>query len=328
MEFKKCEITVVLCCYNSSARLQPTLEHLVKQQVKPEINCEIVLVDNNSTDSTAELAVNFWKTFNTEMRLTIIREPISGLSHARKTGVVAAKGEIIVFCDDDNWLDADYLQIAFDFMKNHPEVGVLGGKGIAVSLIDFPDWFTTYQGDYAIGVQGIESGEINNRGYVWGSGMVVRKKEILSLYNAGFRGSLTGRKRSDLQAGDDSEICKWYLIVGKSLYFNEFLVYRHYIESFRLTIEYNKKLNHGFSQSHIALNQYDFIINLQKRKRLSFLKIGSLLMMFLFEKNLSKIGSLLEFLNKSPITFHKQTKKILDSRKLFLKNEKHSLKNV
>lgn len=324
MELEKCDITIVVCCYNSSARLQPTLEHLVAQKLKAEINWEIVIVDNNSTDNTSELATNIWKNFNTEISLTLVREVIPGLSHARKTGVDAAKGEIIVFCDDDNWLEENYLQIAFDFMKNHPEVGVLGGKGIAVSSIEFPDWFTTYQIDYAVGVQALESGDINGRGYVWGSGMVVRRNEILSLYTAGFNSSLTGRKGFDLQAGDDSEICKWYLIVGKSLYFNKLLIFKHYIEAFRLTVEYNKKLNQGFLQSHIALNQYNFIINLIKRKKMSFLKIVSLLMIFLLEKNHSKIVSLLEFLNKTPIIFHKPTRNILNSRKLFLENEKHN----
>lgn len=321
MELENCDITVVVCCYNSTARLQPTLEHLVKQELKPQLNFELVIVDNNSTDNTSELAMNIWKSFNTEINLTVVQEHVSGLSHARKTGVNTAKGEIIVFCDDDNWLDDNYLQIAFDFMTNHPQVGVLGGKGMAVSSIKFPDWFPTYQGDYAVGVQALESGDVSSRGYVWGSGMVVRKNEILSLYNAGFNGSLTGRKGSDLQAGDDSEICKWYLIVGKSLYYNELLIFRHFIEAFRLTTEYNKKLNHGFSQSYKALNHYNFIINLLKRKRMSFLKIVSLLMIFLLEKNLSKIASLLEFLNKTIITFHKPTKKILKSRELFLKKE-------
>lgn len=327
MEFIKYDITVVLCCYNSATRLQPTLEHLEKQNLNSEIKWEILLVDNNSTDNTAEFAKEIWKTFAVEAQLTVVNEPNAGLSYARRKGVNKAKGEIIIFCDDDNWLDADYLQVAFDFMKNHPEVGVLGGKGIAVSSIEFPDWFATYQGDYAVGVQAIESGEISNRGYVWGSGMVVRQKEILSLYNAGFSGSLTGRKGSDLQAGDDSEICKWFLLVGKSLYFKENLVFKHYIEPFRLTVEYNKKLNQGFAQSHIALNQYNFIINFIQRKKMSFLKIGSLLMIYLFEKNFSKIATLLEFLNKTPLTFHPQTKKTLKARKLFIENEKHSLEN-
>lgn len=322
MELLNYQITVVICCYNSAGRIKNTLENLCKQKLKSDINFEVLLVDNNSTDSTAETAVNVWKSFNSNINLEIVSEPEAGLSHARKKGVELAKGEIIVFCDDDNWLNDDYLQIAFDFMKENHNVGVLGGKGIAVSSIEFPDWFTTYQGGYAVGVQNIESAEISNRGYVWGSGMIVRKKEILSLYNSGFNGFLTGRKGSDLRAGDDSEICKWYLLVGKTLYYNENLIFKHYIEPFRLTIEYNKKLNLGFSQSHIALSQYDFVINLFKRKnKLSFRKIVSLFVVFLFERNLLKIRAFLEFFNKTPFTFHEQTKKMLISRKCFIQNE-------
>ncbi|WP_125722360.1 glycosyltransferase [Flavobacterium ustbae] len=324
MEPAKYHITVLLCCYNSANRLQPTLEHLAKQKLRQDINYEILLIDNNSSDNTSETALKIWKDLNSKAELNAISEPVAGLSHARKKGVNCAKGGLIVFCDDDNWLEENYLQIAFDFMQEHTEVGVLGGKGIAVSSVEFPDWFTTYQGDYAVGVQAIESSDVSNRGYVWGSGMVVRKDEILSLYNAGFKGSLTGRKGPDIQAGDDSEICKWYLIVSKSLYYNEHLIFKHFIEAFRLTVEYNKKLNQGFSQSHTTLNQYNFIINVLKRKRMSFLKIVSFLMIFLLEKNRVKIACLLEILNKTSITFHKPTKEILNSRKAFLQNEKQN----
>jgi len=208
-------------------------------------------------------------------------------------------------------------------MIEYPKVGVLGGKGIAVSSIDFPDWFTTYQGGYAVGVQGIASGEINSRAYVWGSGMVVRKKEILSLYNAGFISLLTGRKGLNISAGDDSEICKWFLLVKKDLFFKEDLIFKHYIEPFRLTVEYYKNLNHGFILSSGVLNQYDFILFLlKKRKKMSFFNIISLFVIFLLEKNMYKIKALLEFLNNTPITFHKQTKNILKSRKLFIDNKK------
>ncbi|HEY1193476.1 glycosyltransferase family 2 protein [Flavobacterium sp.] len=322
MELEEFHITIVLCCYNSADRLQPTLEHLARQNVQQDLKYEILLVDNNSSDHTSEFAKSTWEDLQSNIKFRVVSEPDPGLSHARKKGIDHAKGELIIFCDDDNWLDENYLQIAFDFMKKYPEVGVLGGKGIAVSSVEFPDWFSTYQGDYAVGVQALESGDVSSRGYIWGSGMVVRKNEIQSLYNAGFNGSLTGRKGSDLQAGDDSEICKWYLIVGKHLYYNERLIFSHFIEEFRLTIEYNKKLNQGFAQSHTAINHYDFIIKLLKRKRMSFFKIVSLLTIFLLEKNRMKLASFLEILNRTSITFHKPTKKILKSRKVFLEHEK------
>ncbi|WP_282073732.1 glycosyltransferase [Polaribacter atrinae] len=321
MKFTNYDITVVLCCYNSSSRLQPTLEHLFKQKLNLDVSWELLLIDNNSNDNTAEIAKEIWGGFNSKMDLRIINEPKPGLSNARKKGVNSSKGETLIFCDDDNWLDENYLQIALDFMRENPNVGVLGGKSHAVSSINFPDWYTTYQASYAVGVQSIESGKINSRGYVWGSGMVVRTKEILSLYNSGFTSLLTGRKGANLNAGDDSEICKWFLLVEKDLFFNEQLKFKHYIEPFRLTVEYYKKLSKGFQLSGSILTQYDFILFLfKKRKKKNILNIISLFGVYLFERNLFKIKVLLEFLNLTPFTFHKQTKKILKSRASFINN--------
>jgi glycosyltransferase involved in cell wall biosynthesis len=323
MTFTKYNITVVLCCYNSSARLKPTLEHLDKQKLDSNISWELLLIDNNSDDNTSEIAKEILNSFNSDITFEIIEEPISGLSNARKKGVKSAKGEVLIFCDDDNWLDENYLQIAYNFMKENPNVGVLGGKGKAESYIEFPDWFTSYQGSYAVGMQSIESGKINSRGYVWGSGMVVRTKEILSLYKSGFSSLLTGRNGANLNAGDDSEISKWFLLVEKDLFFNEQLMFKHCIEPFRLTVEYYKKLSNGFELSGDIINQYDFILFLiKKRNKSSFFSMILLFLVFLFNKDLSKIKVLLEFINKTPLIFHKQTKDILKSRAFFIENEK------
>lgn len=321
----KYNITVALCCYNSSSRLKPTLEHLFKQKLNSDIEWELLIIDNNSSDNTSEIAQDIWTKFNSNISFKIIEEETPGLSYARKKAVNSAEGEILIFCDDDNWLDENYLQIAYDFMRENPGVGVLGGKGHAISSIDFPDWFLTYQGSYAAGVQNIESGKINGRGFVWGSGMVVRTKEILSLYNFGFSSNLTGRKGANLNAGDDSEICKWFLLVDKDLYYNENLIFKHYLEPFRLKVGYFKSLTKGFELSRIVLNKYDFILFLlKKKKQLTFFKTSSLFFVFLFERNLFKIKVLLEFLNKTPLTFHKQTKKILKSRASFI-NKRNQL---
>ena len=174
-------------------------------------------------------------------------------------------------------------------------------------------------------MQRIESDKINNRAYVWGSGMVVRTKEIRLLYNSGFISLLTGRKGIKLGAGDDSEICKWFLLVEKDLFFNKDLMFKHYIEPFRLTVEYYKNMNNGFALSSRALNQYDFILFLLKKKEKGyFFSIISLFVIVMFERNKLKIKMLLEFLNKTPLTFHRQTSNILKSRKLFIENEKEA----
>ena len=54
------------------------------------------------------------------------------MAYARKKGVLTCKGDIIVFCDDDNWLENNYLAIALDFMTKNHNVGAVGGDDIGI----------------------------------------------------------------------------------------------------------------------------------------------------------------------------------------------------
>ena len=134
-------ISVVLCCYNSSIRLPKTLEHLALQNLSPNISCEIIVIDNNSSDNTFELAASEWAKLGAPFPLQTIRESKPGLSHARNTGVLSAKYQYICFCDDDNWLFPDYIQTAVEIMDADSSIGILAGQGIAVSDVEIPNWF-------------------------------------------------------------------------------------------------------------------------------------------------------------------------------------------
>jgi glycosyltransferase involved in cell wall biosynthesis len=322
----KHDFSVIVCCFNSSKRLKRTLEHLSVQKTVG-LSSELIIVDNNSSDDTEKAALKYWIELGEPYCLKIVKEPSPGLSFARQTGVANAMGKYIIFCDDDNWLQDDYLEKSYNFMELHPEVGALGGKGIAVSSMGFPDWFTTFQGAYAVGVQNIESAIVNSRGFVWGAGMVVRNQELVSLFNSGFTSLLTDRKGVDLSSGGDAEICKWFLLVGKDLYYSNQLVFKHYIEADRLSLEYFKGLNNGFFYSGRVLNIYDTIIKygniisqINKKNKIVFFKIVSMFLKLVVNRSGVNIFIFLEMVNNTPFTFHDETKKILKSRKFFIEN--------
>lgn len=65
MPFRDCEIptrgvSVVICCYNSTSRLEATLSHLARQRITQQLDWEVIIVDNGSDDATAELAYRLW----------------------------------------------------------------------------------------------------------------------------------------------------------------------------------------------------------------------------------------------------------------------------
>lgn len=93
-------ITVVIPAFNEEKVLPAVLESLQKQQV--DFPFEIIVVDNNSTDRTKEIAEQFG--------CKVISESHQGITWARRSGVLAAKGEIIVQIDSDCVADQHWLR--------------------------------------------------------------------------------------------------------------------------------------------------------------------------------------------------------------------------
>ncbi len=298
-------VSVVVCCYNSSDRIVPTLEHLSKQKLQ-NLTCELILVDNNCNDDTISIVDRSWKLLGNPFELRIINEHVPGLSNARKAGVKASKGEVIIFCDDDNWLHKDYVSLAFEIMENYPDVGIAGGQNSAVFDIIKPDWFDSKENGYAVGKQGFKTGYISERRIIWGAGMVLRKSVYELLLNSGIVSYLTGRNGESLNSGDDAEICKWYLLVGYELWYDERLLLSHYIPNERLTEDYVIKLWKGFDNASEILTCYDHIItyrnNLKKSNRFYIICKTFIKIIFYFlwiKKNKFKLNWNLKYLQLS-----------------------------
>jgi len=120
----KLNISVIIITSNRAKMLEGVLVSLVQQTRLPE---EVVVVDNNSSDNTKEIAENF----KGKLNIKYVLEVRKGIPIARNTGVGKSSGEIIVFTDDDcvadiNWLH--YLELSF---LRDPSIGVVGGEILA-----------------------------------------------------------------------------------------------------------------------------------------------------------------------------------------------------
>lgn len=253
-------ISVIICCYNSAQRLPETLDHLSKQKLLATINWEIIVVDNNSIDDTSNVAKKAWQSLNSDVPFTVIREPIPGLSNARRTGVKNASFEFILFCDDDNWLERNYLSHAYDVMCANPNIGVLGGQSEACFEVEAPLWFKHFAFAYALGKQLPATGLANKRKYIAGAGMVVRKQIFETLDRIGFQNLLSDRKGKNLSSGGDSELCLIILFLGYDLYYDEQLKFTHFIPAKRLTWSYcSNMISESFSVPQVYYNFYNLL---------------------------------------------------------------------
>jgi GT2 family glycosyltransferase len=108
------KVSVVVCAYNAESTIEECLAG-VEDLDYPDF--ETIVVDDGSSDATAELAARF------DVRL--IRTPNEGLSAARNIGLEVAEGEIVAYLDSDAFPDPDWLKyLATAFVRgDHAGVG-------------------------------------------------------------------------------------------------------------------------------------------------------------------------------------------------------------
>ena len=118
-------ITVALCTHNHADRIRRTLEDLGRQTL-PSHPWEIVVVDNGCTDETPSLLADTrWRPEGVPVR--VVREDQLGLSNARNRALREAKGEYLLFIDDDETPDPQWLTAYEQAMLAHAPAA-LGGR--------------------------------------------------------------------------------------------------------------------------------------------------------------------------------------------------------
>ncbi len=117
-------VTVGVCVKNGSATIKEAIGSLCSQTF-PSQAVELLVVDGCSRDGTVELIRGGLKKSFGAVRFL---EEGSGLGIARQMVVKQAQGKYIVWLDADMTLSSSYLKNQVEFMEQHPEVGIAGGK--------------------------------------------------------------------------------------------------------------------------------------------------------------------------------------------------------
>ncbi len=250
-------VSVVLCCYNSTQYIEPTLRSLINQQVKTRTPWEVIIVDNNSSDNLSDYLSTFQ---NQGLNYKYLLEQSQGILFARLAGIRAAKYEYVLFCDDDNWLKPNYIQVAFEFISdpNNANIAAIGGTGKAVTDkgVDLPSWFNEHQRKFAVGPQAYNHGVLTLGKELWSAGMIFRRSLYLNIAESGVKHILVGRRKSEMSSGEDTEICLWFQLAGYDLYYNPMLKFKHHIRTERLSNDYLGQLTKGINSQNTVINAY------------------------------------------------------------------------
>jgi glycosyltransferase involved in cell wall biosynthesis len=114
-------ITVVICTYNRADMLDAALASVVAQRISTEIPFEVVVVDDGSTDNTANVMARH--SSSSQIQIRYVTQANSGVAAARNRGVAEARGDWIAFFDDDQIADKEWLSRLFGKAEGMDIVG-------------------------------------------------------------------------------------------------------------------------------------------------------------------------------------------------------------
>jgi len=111
----KTKLSLIICSKNRASQLKRCLASINAKEIL-EVSGELILVNNASTDDTEKVMGSFKE--NSCFPVKIVHEPEPGLGRARNAGILKAKGDILIFTDDDCYLTPGYLTEAKKIFKS------------------------------------------------------------------------------------------------------------------------------------------------------------------------------------------------------------------
>lgn len=129
-------ISSVICTHNRGHLLGQVIQSLLDQTLDEDAY-EIIVVDNASTDQTADLVRSMAEQ---DERVRYIPEGELGLSYARNAGIEAARGGIVAFIDDDALAHRRWLAALLHAYETHPSAWAVGGRALPIWETERPGW--------------------------------------------------------------------------------------------------------------------------------------------------------------------------------------------
>lgn len=247
-------ISVIICTHNPRLDLLTrTLESLVLQTLDKS-NWELLVIDNGSQDPV----VGRFSTLE-KLGARVIREEELGLTPARLRGIRESRHSLLVFIDDDNVLEPEYLERTVEIAAEHPYIAVFGAGRVypefevkpPSALNRYLGWLALREltGDYV-------SRDPKDGRNPFGAGMCCTRELALAYVKhiESLSISCLDRVGNMLSSGGDMEFSWLAVRRGRKKGIFERLGLKHLMPKERLTIEYFCRLAHDSAYSHVLLD--------------------------------------------------------------------------
>lgn len=251
------EFCVAIRTLNGEKRLPAILDALKSQIGLESTAWEIVVVDNCSTDKTADVVRQYQAQWLPHSQLRYCYEPRQGASFARRCAIEAAAAPLIGFLDDDNVPAPNWVQAALAFAKAHPTAAAFGSQIHGKFEVPPPENFDRIAGFLPI-IERKQSVCFTTGRYSRinmlppGAGLVIRRQPWLAhvpseLVLTGPVGKALNRK------GEDLEALLYLKRAGWHIWYNADMHIYHHIAKARFERAYLMRFFRGvgLSKAHI-----------------------------------------------------------------------------
>ena len=249
------QVSIIIPTYNRASFLADTIKS-INTEVNSEIDMEILVIDNASTDETREVVQN--NQGNSQYPLRYIHEEKIGLHYSRHTGAMEAQGEILLFIDDDVYISPGWLE-AHLFAHNDSDVWAVGGRVIPHWEVDPPDWVHKIPKDYlSLLDYGDHSHPIGKNEGINGCNYSIKKKLLFDV--GGFHPDSFSDPSMMWYRGDgEAGLTKNILAVGGIVMYEPKAILEHRIPGERLTPEYflHRGLKHGIENAYSFMGKWN-----------------------------------------------------------------------
>lgn len=230
-------ISAIVCVYNRQDTLPQCLDALAAQTISTS-EFEVIIVDNNSTDKSPEIAGRYAEKYE---HFRVVCEQKQGLASARNCGMREAKSPIAAFTDDDAIPAADWAERLLQrFDELGDQVAVVGGELDPIWSVPKPDWL---EGNKLLHSLSVCLGWSNFPRYLAGSEWLCEANSAYRIALVQERGGFPenlGRIGTNLLSGENA-INEVLLRDGFRFFFDPDIRVEHQIPSSRMTKDWFRR---------------------------------------------------------------------------------------
>lgn len=238
-----CKLSVVICSYNREKYIAESINAALNQSVSL-VDYQIVVVNNNSTDATDTICLEL---LSEGKQFDYVVEIKQGLSHARNRGIDEARGEIIVFVDDDAMMEPNYVENVLTFFSEKDSISAVGGRIFPRYEEKNANWMSPVLMPLIAALDmGNQPKPFRMGKFPIGANMAFRKSvfDKIGTFNVEL-----GRNGNSLQGGEEKDIFARMRAVNMDIWYCPYIVVYHVIPTSRLQKSYIKRMGIGIGES-------------------------------------------------------------------------------